>query len=262
MSMSLTKRNDAAFIRTSQILLLVGGLLVWEIGARLGFSNVTWTSSPSRIAHEFWSSTMAGELPGHLRVTLTEALAGLAAGATVGILLGMVLGVSRVLGAIIEPFIMALNCLPRVALGPLIVMYLGIGFASKFALAFSLVVVPMMINVFEGIRSTDPVLVNLMRTVGASRMQVFFKLLLPNCIPWIFSALRVSISFAMIGAIVGEFISARAGIGYMIDTAAGAYDVTAMLMPLIVLMLVTFTFDRLFVLLRNRLLRWRVESAT
>lgn len=257
MTLERAENNDASFIRISQILLLLVVLVLWEAGARAGWSNVTWTSSPSRIGLQFWTSITSGELPRHLQITLTEALSGLAAGAVVGILLGVILGISRLLGAIIEPYIMALNCLPRVALGPLIVMYLGIGFASKFALAFSLVVVPMMINVFEGIRSTDPVLVNLMRTVGASRAQVFFKLLLPNCIPWIFSALRVSISFAMIGAIVGEFISARAGIGYMIDTAAGAFDVTAMLMPLIVLMLVTFTFDRLFVVLRNRLLRWR-----
>ena len=254
---SMVRNNDAMIIRVSQVVLLVAALVLWEVAARTGVANVTWTSSPSRIWAEFASSLGEGELPYHLRVTLTEALAGLAAGACVGIFLGMILGVSRLIGAIIEPFIMALNCLPRVALGPLIVMYLGIGFESKFALAFSLVVVPMMINVFEGIRSTDPVLVNLLRTVGASKMQLFFKLLLPNCIPWIFSALRVSISFAMIGAIVGEFISARAGIGYMIDTAAGAFNVTGMLMPLIILMLVTFTFDRLFVLLRNRLLHWR-----
>lgn len=254
---AVSRSNDAAVIRVSQFVALIGFIILWEVSARFGLTNVTWTSSPFRIAAEFRDSLMSGELPRHLGVTLSEAVAGLAAGAIVGILLGMVLGVSRLVGAIIEPFIMALNCLPRVALGPLIVMYLGIGFASKFALAFSLVVVPMMINVFEGIRSTDPVLVNLLRTVGASRMQTFFKLLLPNCIPWIFSALRVSISFAMIGAIVGEFISARAGIGYMIDTAAGAFNVTAMLMPLIVLMLVTFTFDRLFVMLRNRMLHWR-----
>lgn len=260
MNPAIDRRNDALRIRLAQAALLIVLLLVWEISARAGVSDVTWTSSPGRIFAEFWRSTTQGELPRHLLVTLSEAMSGLALGAVTGILLGMLLGVSRMLGAIVEPFIMALNCLPRVALGPLIVMYLGIGFASKFALAFSLVVVPMMINVFEGIRSTDPVLVNLMRVSGASKTQIFFKLLLPNCIPWIFSALRVSISFAMIGAIVGEFISARAGIGYLIDTAAGAFNVTGMLMPLIVLMLVTFTFDRMFVVFRNRLLHWRKED--
>jgi len=190
-----------------------------------------------------------------------EALAGLAAGAVVGILSGFCLGISKTLSKLFEPFIVALNSLPRVALGPLIVMFVGIGFASKFLLAFSLVVVPVMLNTFEGMRSVDPVLVNQMRVMGASRIQFFRSLIIPTCIPWIFSALRISISFAIIGAIVGEFISARSGIGYMIDTAAGGFDTTGMMMPLAVLMILAFACDRLIVWLSARLLRWRASEA-
>jgi NitT/TauT family transport system permease protein len=260
MKMGGNRPVDHIKIRIWQFVLFALVLLAWEASARLGFSDVTWTSSPEKIITEFWRSTSKGELPVHLLVTLSEAVSGFLLGSALGILLGLILGVSRTLGMIIEPFIMAINCLPRVALGPLVVMYLGIGFASKFALAFSLVVVPVMINVFEGIRSVDAVLVNFMLTSGASRGQIFFKLLLPNCVPWIFSALRVSISFSMIGAIVGEFISARSGIGYMIDTAAGAFNVTGILMPLIVLMLITFLFDRSFVAIRNHFLHWRLDA--
>src|SRR5690606_9469377 len=164
------------------------------------------------------------EIVYHTGVTMWEAMTGLVAGAIVGISFGLLLGVSRVLGAALEPFVIALNSLPRVALAPLIIMFVGIGFASKFLLAFSLVVVPMMINTYEGIRATDPTLLNVMRVMRASRFQTFTKVMLPNCVPWLFSGFRVSFSFAIIGAIVGELISSRAGIGYMIDTAAGSFN--------------------------------------
>jgi NitT/TauT family transport system permease protein len=244
-----------------QLLVLCATLALWQTGARVGVIDPVWTSSPSLIGEAFWQSLTNGELVYHTRVTIWEALCGLSVGTAAGIGLGLLLGVTRLFGAVFEPFIVALNSLPRVALAPLIVMYVGIGFASKFLLAFSLVVVPVMINTYEGINSVDPVLVNLMRVMGAKRGQTFLKLLLPNCVPWIFSALRVSISFAIIGAIVGEFISARAGIGYMISTAAGAFDTTGMLMPLFVLMMLAFLLDRLFLKLSATLLRWRRTDA-
>lgn len=256
----MTTPRRPALLIPMQIVLLIALLGLWEGAARAGLIDPNWTSSPSLIAAKFWASLTTGELIYHTRVTITEALAGLVVGVVVGVALGIVLGVTRHVGMLFEPFIVALNSLPRVALAPLIVMFVGIGFASKFLLAFSLVVVPVMINTYEGIRSIDPLLVNVMRVLGAKRWQMFLKLLLPNCIPWIFSAMRVSISFAIIGAIVGEFISARAGIGYMIDSAAGGFDTTGILMPLFVLMILAFLLDRLFLIVSGRLLRWRVTE--
>lgn len=249
--------NDRQKIRLIQIMLLTGGLTLWEAGVRGGLFNPFWVSSPWQLASAFWQSLLKNEISFHLGVTLLEALTGLAAGAAAGVLLGLLLGMSRFIGSALEPFIIALNCLPRVALAPLIVMFVGIGFASKFLLAFSLVVVPMMINTWEGIKSVDQIQLNLMKVLRASRRQLFRKVLLPNCIPWLFSGLRVSLSFAIIGAIVGEFISARAGIGYMMDEAAGGFDTTGMLMPLVVLMLVSFALDRGLLALSHRFLHWR-----
>lgn len=240
-----------------QLTILVGGLAFWEAVVWSGAVDPFWASSPTQIATAFTASLASGQILFHTWVTLQEAFAGLAAGTLVGVALGLLLGLSRYLGPALEPFIIALNSLPRVALAPMIILFVGIGFASKFLLAFSLVVVPLMINTYEGVRSVDPDLVRVMRVFRASRTQVFLKLILPNCIPWLISGIRVSISLAIIGAIVGELISARAGIGYMIDRAAGDFDITGMLMPLIVLMLVAFTFDRLLLRLSNSLLRWR-----
>jgi NitT/TauT family transport system permease protein len=240
------------------LVLIVAG---WEFAARSGGINTALISSPSLIASKFWASLTSGELLHHTWITVAEAFTGLVAGTLAGVALGLIFGSSRVLGPFIEPFVMAINSLPRVALAPLIVMYVGIGFASKFFLAFSLVVVPMMINTYEGVRSVDALLVRVMRTFGASRAQMFLKLLLPNCIPWIVSALRLSIAFAIIGAIVGEFISSREGIGYMIDVAAGGFDTTGMIMPLFVLMILSVSLDRLFAAVGQRLLHWRESEA-
>lgn len=249
--------NERLLIRSLQGLVFVGFLLVWELGGAWRWWDPTWTSSPVRVAQAFAESLADGQIVRHTGVTLTESFAGLLAGASVGVLLGVLLGLSRVLGAVMEPFVIALNSLPRVALAPLIVMYVGIGFMSKFLLSFSLVVVPMMLGTYEGIRAADPIWLQSMQVLRAHRVQVFFKVLLPGCVPWMFSGLRVSISLAIVGAIVGEFISARAGIGFMIDEAAGGFDSTRMLMPLIVLTLLAFVLDRLVLAASTRLLRWR-----
>lgn len=250
--------NQQRQIRIAQILILLGALGLWEYVGRV--APRLWTSTPLEIGKAFLASLAEGEILYHTGVTMLEAVSGLVAGALVGIGLGLLLGASRIVGPALEPFIVALNSLPRVALAPLIILFVGIGFASKFLLAFSLVVVPMMINTYEGIRATDSVLINVMRVMRASRAQTFIKVLLPNCVPWIFSGLRVSISFAIIGAIVGELISSRAGIGYMIDSAAGNFDATGMLMPLVVLMLVSFVLDRLVLAISRRFMRWHSPS--
>lgn len=238
---------------------LVVLLLVWEGTVAAGWANAFWISSPSRIGLRAFELLVNGELIQHTLVTLSEAFAGLVAGTLVGVLLGLLLGSSRTVGQVAEPFIMAINSLPRVALAPLLVMYVGIGFASKFLLAFSLVVVIVMVNTLEGIRAADPTLVNAMRILGARPHQLFTMVLIPNSLPWILAGVRVSVAFAIVGAVVGEFISARAGIGYMIDHASGAYDTTGIMVPLLTLMFCAVIIDFVLVRVSAHLLRWRVS---
>lgn len=251
--------SDAARIRLWQLGLALAVLGLWEAGATFGWFNAFWTSSPSRIATRLSEQLLSGELLPHVALTVGEALAGLATGVAIGMSLGLLLGVNRTLGAVFEPFIMAVNSLPRVALGPLIVMFFGIGPAAKIVLAFSLVVVVVMLNTYEGVRSIDPKLLHVMTILKASRWQVFQKCLLPNCVPWVFSAVRASIAFAIIGVLVGEFISARAGIGYLIDRASGAFDITGIFTPLVVLMAVAVLLDVALQRLGARALRWRTD---
>jgi NitT/TauT family transport system permease protein len=252
----VSQKNRVALYRLATLIVL---LSVWEGAVKLGLVNSFWISSPTMIAHRALELVRDGALFYHTGITLLEAFAGLVAGTIVGILLGLVLGANRTLGQVVEPFIMALNALPRVALAPLLVMYVGIGFASKFLLAFSLVVVIVMVNTFEGVRAVDPMLVNAMRVLGAKQLQLFRMVLIPNSVPWILAGIRVSVAFAIVGAIVGEFISAQAGIGYMIDQASGAYDTTGIMVPLLTLMLCAVVLDFIITRLTRYLLRWRVS---
>lgn len=250
---------NRAPITLYRIATLAALLIVWEATVRLGLANPFWISSPSNIAARMFKLLMDGQLFYHTGVTLLEAFTGLAAGTVAGVLLGLLLGASSTVGKVVEPFIMAINSLPRVALAPLLVMYVGIGFASKFLLAFSLVVVIIMVNTFEGVRAADPTLVNALRILGARRLQLFSMVLIPHSVPWILAGIRVSVSFAIVGAIVGEFISSQAGIGYMIDHASGAYDTTGIMVPLFTLMICAVALDFLIVFLTRHLLRWRVS---
>lgn len=249
--------SEVLRIRLLQLLVFAVVAGLWEFGAQTGWLDVTWTSSPLLLWQAFWESLLSGEIVWHASVTLAEALSGLFFGVLAGVALGLILSGSRLFGKAMEPYVVALNALPRVALAPLIVMFVGVGFMSKFLLSFSLVVVPVMISTYDGIKSTEQIWINSMKLFRASRLQIFFKVSLPNCVPWIFSATRVSISLAIVGAIVGEFISARAGIGYMIDHAAGGFNTTGMLMPLFVLMVIAFVLDRVVLLVSRRLMRWR-----
>lgn len=248
-----------ARIAVYRLIALAALIVAWEGSVRVGLANPFWVSSPRMIAVRMYTLLADGQLFYHTGVTLLEAFSGLVAGTVAGVLLGLLLGASNTVGKVVEPFIMAINSLPRVALAPLLVMYVGIGFASKFLLAFSLVVVIIMVNTFEGVRAADPTQVNAMRILGAKRLQLFSMVLIPHSVPWILAGIRVSVSFAIVGAIVGEFISSRAGIGFMIDHASGAYDTTGIMVPLFTLMISAVALDFMIVFLTRHLLRWRVS---
>jgi NitT/TauT family transport system permease protein len=247
-------------IQIWRLITLIVLLAGWEGAVAFGIIDPFWVSSPSRIGQRAARLIADGSLFYHTGITLLEAFTGLAAGVVVGVLLGLLLGVSPTVGRVVEPFIMAINSLPRVALAPLLVLYVGIGFASKFLLSFSLVVVIIMVNTYEGVNAVDPKLINSLRILGASRGDIFIKVLLPSCVPWILAGVRVAVSFAIVGAIVGEFISAQSGIGFMIDSASGAYDTTGIMVPLLTLMVCGLVFDALVQVLTRYLLRWRVQA--
>ncbi|MBI3089838.1 MAG: ABC transporter permease [Candidatus Tectomicrobia bacterium] len=236
---------------------LLACLVSWQGLVSTEVLSEFWVSSPVSLVRRFVAMLADGSLPLHTGITLGESLAGLVLGAAVGIAGGFLFARWELLAEVLEPYIMALNSLPRVALAPLLIIWVGIGLLSKIMLAFSLVAVIMLVNTYAGTRSIDPVLVNALRMLGARQRDIFVKITLPHSVPWIFAGLRVSVAFAYIGAVVGEFLGSTKGIGFLIDRASGAFNTTGILVPLLALMLLAVALNALMLRLEKRLLKWR-----
>jgi sulfonate transport system permease protein len=230
-------------IACGRILLGLGVLAIWQYSHALFGTNEFWFSRPTVIAEKAFDLLRNGPLLDDIFITVTETLAGLLAGCLVGIPIGIVLGRSRFLQELFEPFLLVANALPKIAMAPLFLVWFGIGFSMKVGIASSLVVVVMILNTYLGMRTLRQELIDWCRTMGASEMQLMSKIVLPSIAPWLFSGLKVSLGFALIGAILGEFIAAQGGIGYLIDDAMGTFDTPTVFVGLFVLVFLTMIIN-------------------
>ena len=230
-------------IASGRILLGCAVLVVWEYSPELFGTSEFWFSRPSVIGATGLDLLLNGSLLDDIGITVAEMFIGLVAGCLVGIPIGVVLGRSRFLQELFEPFLLVINALPKIALAPLFLVWFGIGFSMKVAIAFSLVVVVMILSTYLGMRTLRQELINSCRTMGASELQLLAKIVLPSIMPWLFAGLKVSLGFALIGAILGEFIAAQGGIGYLIDNAIGTFETPAVFVGLFVLLIMTLIIN-------------------
>lgn len=237
-------------------LLAVAVLVAWELAVgRL--IDPFWFSSPLRIADYLGRELVTRTLYEHLGITLWETLLGFAIGGGAGILVGVLLSRSETLAQVLDPFIVALNGIPRVALAPLFIIWFGIGIASKVFLAFTLVFFLTFYNTFGGLRSIDPMLQNIARVLGAREHEVFWKVTLPNAAPWILTGLKVSLPFALVGAIIGEFMAASRGLGFLIQVESSVYNTTGALAGILLLMVIVILLNAFLNRIEAHVLRWR-----
>ena len=211
----------------------------------------------------FWACVASpkGSLWTHTLATLRNTFWGFVVGVTSGIGVGLILGRSETLARIFEPYIVAFNSLPRVALVPLIIIMFGLGDVSKVVTALTLVFFVVFFNTFEGTRAVDRDLVNAARFLGASDWQVTWTVFVPSAMAWVFASLSPAISFALIGVIVGEFIGAERGLGKVIIEAEAQLQIPDMMVALVVLMIVGVALVLVFRALERRLLRWQRHHA-
>jgi NitT/TauT family transport system permease protein len=231
-----------------QLGILVGVVALWEIGADLGFVDAFFWSQPSAIARTMQIFFTTGDAFTDIGFTFRSTIFGFLIGTIAGSALGLSFWWSRNYAAIVQPYIISFESLPKLALAPLIVLVFGIGLASKVAIATALTLVVSTLTTYAGVKAVDPDGEKLFYSLGATRAQVFRKLVIPSCLPWIISVLRVNIGLALTGAVVGEFIASQHGLGRAILYAGQTYDIAlvwvavAVLSTLAVIMYVTVSW--------------------
>ena len=234
----------------------LGILVLWEIAAGR-WVDPFWFSSPLRILAHLVQWVRQGTLFGHLLVTLRETFLGFLLGSVAGIAVGVVLSRLEFLAKVLDPFIVAANGIPRVALAPLFIIWFGIGELSKVILASTLTFFLTFYGTFSGLRAVEPAYREIARVMGASERQIFLKVNLPAASPWIVSALKVGVPFSLIGAIIGEFMAASRGLGYMIQFNTNQFDTTGAVSGILVLMVCVMLFNGVLNRLERYVLRWR-----
>jgi NitT/TauT family transport system permease protein len=241
-----------------QIVVAGTALAAWQVGVAVRWLDPFFFSRPTDIARRIGQWIGDGTLARHLFVTIEESLLGLAIGAVLGIGLGFALARAPRAARVADPFIKMLNAVPRVVLAPLFLLWFGLGIWSKVALAVTLVFFVMFFSTYEGVRNADPVLVDNVRMLGASERQLVRHVLVPSALTWIFSSLHTSLGFAMVGAVVGEYLGATHGLGYVISQAEGTFDTTGVFAGMTVLGIVVVALGVGVSHVEKWLLRWKV----
>lgn len=242
------------------LLLLLVLLSLWEVASRLGAIDVLFFSRPSLIWAEFLSMLGSGVLWRHLSITFQEAALGLFYGLLFGSMVGILLGLAERSAPFFMPILVGLNSIPKLALAPLFILWFGIGLLSKVLMASFMVFFIFSFNLYAGYRSVDTELVHTLRLLGGSRLQVIRHVVWPSCLPWFLASLRSGLGLALSGAVVGELIGASRGLGWLINDAAGRYDLTRVLTCVFVIIAIMMVLDFFVRLLEQNLLKWRPNS--
>ncbi|KVT56606.1 ABC transporter permease [Burkholderia ubonensis] len=245
-------------LRIAVLVVVLGG---WELAARLKWIDSFFFSQPTLIFAQiqdwFVNGTSQGPLLTQVWVTLEETTIGFLIGSVAGVICGIVLGRNKLMADVFGLYIQIANSIPRVVLGSVFVIALGLGMASKIALAVVMVFFVVFGNAFQGVREADRYLIANAQILGASRRQITTSVVIPSALSWILASLHVSFGFALVGAVVGEFLGSKQGIGLLISTAQGAFNASGVFAAMIVLAVVALAADYLLTWLERRLLKWR-----
>ncbi|MCO7125457.1 ABC transporter permease [Sporolactobacillus shoreicorticis] len=258
-SVRTTKLRRRAFV--GQVLVGVIILFLWEFLTRLGWLDSYYWSSPSTIVRTGWKAITQGTLLQDLAYTSGSTILGFVSGTAAGYILGLSFWWSELYSRIFEPYMIAFNAIPKLALAPVLVIMFGIGFDSKVVLAFLMTIIVAAIAACSGVQSVDRDLEKMLVSLGAKRRHVFMKVVVPTTIPWIVSILKINISLALAGTIVGEFISSRQGIGRMILYAGQVLNIDLVWVGVVALSLLSIVMYLGTVWLEHVLMKGRAPKS-
>jgi len=249
-------RERWPILLVKRLALLLVILVLWEYAAGRWIAPF-WISQPTDIAKRLVDWFQHKNLMFHVWTTVLEAAVGFLVGTAAGGAAGFLLGWFQRLSDLLDPFIIAIYSLPKVALAPLFILWFGIGFEMKVILTGVIVFFLVFFNTYSGVRDTSRELVDIIRLMGASTTEVMWRVVLPSALTAIFVGLRVSVPYALIGAVVGEMMASNRGVGYLIMESTGQFDTSGAFAALLVLIVISTTFNGVIVRLERYLLRWK-----
>ena len=256
---SLWHRFEPLILGSTSILVL---LVVWELLPRfvtMSAGTKLFFATPSQIGGTLWKMFATGSIWTPLGVSASGFCVGLGLAILVGLPLGVLIGRSRTLNAMFDPFITAFNATPRLVFLPLVMLWFGLGLWSKVVIVFIGALFPILINTYEGVRNSDKLLINVVRSFGAKEWDVARLVVIPNAMPYIIAGLRLAIGRAVLGVVVAEFFGSESGLGVMMVQAAGRYQIDIVFSGLIVFAVMTLAMTAAVQVLENRLGRWRPQ---
>ena len=264
-------RPRAATLRLWQVMVLVVIFVFWWAMTTPGlippfmFENdrqaAFFFGEPIKIFARIWTWFVTdADIYGHLWVTLLETVLAFVLGTVAGLVIGMWLALSPIAAAILDPYIKALNSMPRVILAPIFAVWFGLGIASKVALGFTLVFFIVFFNVYQGVKEVSPTVLANARMLGAGRNQLLRHVYLPSATSWVFSSLHTSVGLAFVGAVVGEYLGSARGVGYLILQAEGTFDINTVMAGILVLTAFALVLDWVVGRVESHLMRWQPRA--
>ena len=238
------------------ILSVLGGLLFWELVSRLLVANALFLAAPSQIVYAIYQLTLTGELGRHIYISSIEFVIGYVIAAVIGIALGFGMASNARFKQAMQPWISGFYATPTIALAPLFILWLGIGIWSKVLVVIFLVLFPVTINTEAGLRTTSERLIEMLKSFGASRSQIFFKVSLPSALPFILAGLKLGIGRGLIGVVVAELFGSRAGLGRLISQSADAFNMPELFAGVVVLAVAGIVMTAGFTWLEGKLVPW------
>ena len=256
------------YLRWWQLGLLVALFVFWHLMTVPGllptfmFDNdrqaAFFFGEPLKVLSRIWVWFVAeGDIYRHLLVTLTETLLAFGVGSVLGLAAGLWLALSPLASAILEPYVKAMNAMPRIILAPIFAVWFGLGIASKVALGVTLVFFIVFFNVYQGVKEVSPVVLANARMLGASQRQLLRHVYLPSATSWVFSSLHTSVGLAFVGAVVGEYLGSAQGVGYLILQAEGTFDINTVMAGILVLTGFALVLDAAVGRVERRLMKWQ-----
>jgi NitT/TauT family transport system permease protein len=249
-----------------QVLVAVLALAIWHVGSTVPIFGVYllpkfFFSTPLDVFARIVKLFSGSVIWKHLGITLTETLLAFIIGSVTGVLFGFWFARRPLVNAIFDPYVKMANALPRVVLAPIFMLWLGLGIWSKVALGVTLVFFIVFFNVYQGVKEVSPAVLANARMLGMNERQLFRHVYWPSALSWMFSSLHTSVGFALVGAVVGEYLGSAAGLGYLIHEAEGVFDTTGVFAGMVILAAFVLLVDAIVTRIENRLLVWRPDAA-